>query len=697
MQISIRTGLSIGIVALVVATAALVHVPWQVTSRANVDELDRRINALAIESVGSKIDRLLEDAVAARRAIGENIGGGATDIEDRGRAEALFLAVLQSQPSFSAIEFGWDDDRSLRLRRLPDGTIRAEYTQPTDAAAVQDARTYRFNDTGLRAPTQSTIDPSTYLVTQQFWYKNAFTQDTPVWSNIDRLPASGLFGVTNAQTVERNGESFGVLGVSIALGTLSRFLDGVTVGRSGTVFLANIYGQLVAAPDTALAGDADPGAPVSLPRLDENAIPAVHVVAQTLKANRLSLMALGGTRQFTTHDPVTGASYFVTLAPLPQMGLVVAVVLPSAEVLGPIERNTRLLVFGLAAFVVVMLLSGTWAARALVGRPLARVTANLRQLEDFRFETIGVVPSIFTEVRDVSGATARMAASLSSFKKYIPTELVRSLFAQGIEARLGGEMKELTILFMDLAGFTRIAERLGDGLIAFLGDYLSAMSAEIQDQRGTIDKYIGDAIMAFWGAPVPDGDHALHACRAALACQARLVELRRAGGVAGEMRARIGINTGTVLVGNVGSHDRINYSAIGDPVNVASRLESLNKAYGTEIMLGQETYEQVKDRVFARRLDTVAVYGRTGGLGVYELVGHIASEATQAPEWIAIYEAGVSRLQARDWDGAIALFRQVIAARGADGPSALQIERAEAYRSVPPPADWDGLVVMDSK
>jgi adenylate cyclase len=696
VKISIRTGLSIGIVALVILTAVLVYAPWQVTSRDNIDMLDDRINALAIESVGSKIDGVLDDAVAARTAIGQNIEARATDIEDRGKAEALFVSVLEAEPNLGAIEFGWDDDRSLLVRRLPDGRVQSEYTTPSGDAAIRDRRVYEY-DKGMKAPGQSKIDPSTYLVTQQFWYKTAFTQDAPVWSNIARLPSSGAFGVTNAQNLELGGDVEGALGVSIELNTLSHFLDGITVGHTGSVFLTNTAGQLVAAPHAVAQASTDANAPVALPRLDESALLPVRVVAGALKTQAIDLKALKGAIQLTQHDAISDADYFVTLAPLPQMGLVACVVLPTAEVLGPIERNAHMLMMGLSVFVVLVLIGSILVGRLLVGAPLAKVTANLRQLEDFRFDKIDAVRSIFTEVHDVSGATARMAASLSSFKKYIPTELVRTLFAQGIEAKLGGEMKDLTILFMDLAGFTAISERLGDRLIAFLGDYLSEMSGIIQTDRGTIDKYIGDAIMAFWGAPLPDTDHALNACRAALTCQARLAELR-AGHPheMGAMRARIGINTGHVLVGNIGSHDRINYSVIGDPVNVASRLESLNKAYGTAIMLGEDTHALVKDRVMVRRLDTVAVYGRMGGLAVYELLG-LREEDTTTPAWIAQYEDGLTALRRRDWDGAITLFETVIATRGDDPPSALQIGRAGAYKAAPPPTDWDGLVVMDSK
>lgn len=701
MQVSIRTGLSVGIVAIVVATAALVHVPWQITSRGNVDELDDRINALVIEDVGSKIDALLDGAVAARAALGANIESGAADLEDRGKLEALFMALLQSQPNLTAIEYGSEDDRSLLVRRADSGTIRIEETVPVDdETAKRTVRVYRAGNGGQSTMAAGATESATYFVTQQFWYKNAFTQDTPVWSNIYRLPASGIFGVTNAATVERNGEVQGVLGVSISLDTLSAFLDSVAVGRSGAVFLTNVYGQLVATQRSMPGAMADPNAPVVLPRVDDSLVPAVHVVAGAIHAGGIDLKGLQGTRQLEYRDDRSGESYFVTLAPLPQMGLIVAVVLPAAEVLGSIERNTRMLMMGLSAFVILVLIAATLAARRLVAAPLGKVTANLRQLEDFRFDRIAAVPSMFSEVREVSGATARMATSLSSFKKYIPTELVRSLFARGIEAELGGEMRDLSIFFMDMEGFTQISERLGDRLIAFLGDYLSEMSVVVQREGGTIDKYIGDAIMAFWGAPIPSVDHALRACRAALACQARLAELRRAGaGTETElMRARIGINTGRVLVGNVGSHDRINYSVIGDPVNVASRLEALNKVYGTEILLGQGTVEETGAHLIVRRLDRVAVYGREGGLAVYELLGLCASPDAPLPAWIEAYEQGLDLLHRRAWDGAIAAFERCIAMRGEpDAPSVLQIERATAYREMPPPADWDGLVVMDSK
>src|SRR5271154_6288182 len=161
----------------------------------------------------------------------------------------------------------------------------------------------------------------------------------------------------------------------------------------------------------------------------------------------------------------------------------------------------------------------------------------------------------------------------------MPTELVRTLVSQGVEARPGGQQQTLSVMFTDVAGFTGISEALGEGVVPVLAEYLEAVSRAILDRRGTIDKFIGDGVMAFWGAPLPNERHAVDACAAALESQRLLArqraEAERCGGP--PLRMRIGVNTGRMLVGNIGSSERLSYTVIGDPVNVASRLEMLGK------------------------------------------------------------------------------------------------------------------------
>jgi adenylate cyclase len=270
------------------------------------------------------------------------------------------------------------------------------------------------------------------------------------------------------------------------------------------------------------------------------------------------------------------------------------------------------------------------------------------------------------------------------------------LTSEGVEARPGGSIRPVTVLFADIAGFTGLSERLGDRIVPLLGRYFDCMSREIHANRGTIDKFIGDAVMAFWGAPAANADHALDACRAALACQRAI---RMAGLTDDSGRAlgvRIGINSGEVLVGNIGSEVRLNYTVIGDAVNVASRLEGINKQYGTHVIIGEETRRLAGDRVHVRELDRLAVYGRAGGLHIYELIA-IAETGMPLPSWASLYEAGLAAYRARNFAAAMGFFQMVLVAREGDRPSQVMIERCRGFLEVPPEQDWEATIAMDTK
>src|SRR5204863_4663755 len=206
-------------------------------------------------------------------------------------------------------------------------------------------------------------------------------------------------------------------------------------------------------------------------------------------------------------------------------------------------------------------------------------------------------------------------------------------------------------------GFTGMSERLGEGIIPLLSRYFDSVSAQIQVHNGTIDKFIGDAVMAFWGAPAPNPDHAADCCRAALACQRAVVAAGLIDDKSEPIKIRIGINSGDMLVGNIGSEVRLNYTVIGDAVNIASRLESTNKVYGSTIIIGPETRRLAGYHILVRELDRLAVYGRAGGLQIYELLD-MADEAGGAPDWVKAYETGLASWRAREFTDAIAAFEK---------------------------------------
>ncbi len=278
-----------------------------------------------------------------------------------------------------------------------------------------------------------------------------------------------------------------------------------------------------------------------------------------------------------------------------------------------------------------------------------------------------------------------------TFRYYLSETVMTEMLEHPEHLKLGGEKRELTVLFSDIRGFTGIAERTApEALVRFVNGYLTPMTAVVLEEGGTLDKYIGDALMAFWGAPVAQEDHALRACRAAMRFLAELERLRplwRAEGL-GEVEIGVGINTGTMVVGNMGSDVRFDYTVMGDAVNLASRLEGANKLFGTEVLLSEETHARVRGEVCARRLGSVRVRGKQRPTQVYEL-RHLGPPVPGEAETVAHFEAGVDAFGARDWEQAERRFQAVQRLWPKDGPSRRYLDEVAFLRLSPPGPDWD--------
>jgi adenylate cyclase len=288
-----------------------------------------------------------------------------------------------------------------------------------------------------------------------------------------------------------------------------------------------------------------------------------------------------------------------------------------------------------------------------------------------------------------------------SFSRFLAPAIVDEVLGREGSLQLGGEKRELTALFADIRGFTSISERLDPHrLLELLNQYLTPMTEVIVSRhQGTLDKYMGDAIMAFWGAPQVQPDHALRACQAALDMLAELARLRQGWRAAGmpDVDIGIGLNTGPMSVGFVGSQDRFyNYTILGDAVNLASRLEGANKQYGTRIIIGPQTFAQVQGRVVARQLDLVRVKGKQEPVRIYELLGMGPTPPADAA-FLEAFGWGFGAWQAQRWDEAIAHFREADRLRGGDECSRVYLARCERMRREPPGPDWDGAFTMESK
>jgi adenylate cyclase len=285
----------------------------------------------------------------------------------------------------------------------------------------------------------------------------------------------------------------------------------------------------------------------------------------------------------------------------------------------------------------------------------------------------------------------------NSFALYLAPQVIDKMLASKKLPVLGGETRDVTVFFSDLAGFASISEKMTPAeLVAFMNEYLSAMTDIIESKGGYVDKYIGDSIVAVFGAPADDGEHASNAARAALGCRARLDELNRdsAAFKGYKVAHRMGLNSGAALVGNIGSRRRFNYSVMSDAVNVASRLEGANKYYGTTIAASEMTVELTGSTFTWRELDAIRVKGRATPVKIYELLAEAGEETPQQAADATAYAQGLAYWRSREFDAAAKCFERVA---DVDRPSALFLSRANAFARLPPGPDWEPVTTLDAK
>jgi len=371
---------------------------------------------------------------------------------------------------------------------------------------------------------------------------------------------------------------------------------------------------------------------------------------------------------------------------------IVGIVVPRNFYLGDMIRATWHIFWAGLAMVSAIVITGIIVLR-LVLRAQSLVLQETSRMNRFEF-----VPSRHEsplgDVQEVLGGLERAKTAMRAMSKYVPVNLVRQLYRDGEEPKLGASPAELSVLFTDIRGFTTFAEQMPpDELAETLGRYLQVMATVIQGEKGTIDKYIGDAVMVFWNAPDPVELHEILACRTALRCNEALQRFYAMPewGDAPRFETRFGLHRCQASVGHFGSPERFNYTAIGDGINLTSRLEALNKHYGTTIIASETIYEAAKQDFDFRLLDRVAVKGKMQGITIYELLG--ASVDGQArPQAVERYEEAFALYQ----QGAFARAISLLEMQSSDAPSLALLARCREFLAHPPPA-WDGVYGFTSK
>jgi adenylate cyclase len=535
---------------------------------------------------------------------------------------------------------------------------------------------------GTTAPSPRT-PPADYDPRTQDWYRNAAASSATAWSPPYDFFDNGTRGITasRAWRAGNNAPASGVFTVDFYLADLQGMLD-VVAAPWNSLFCAILQ------PDgSILSTSQNPEAPDLSRALSDWVKQNPNFKDSTRDATHLVTLRVGATDYLAAFDRVSGSS---------GLKCIVASLQPRALVYRGLDRASRQMIeIATGALLIAVALGSLMAWR--ICAPLHHLERDLTRVGQFQLAEGDRTRSVVYEVNQLNDAASRMKTGLRSFLKFVPGDLVRQVLASGREAALGGEIRRLTIFFSDIEGFTAYSETTTpDKLVHELADYFEIVSSRLRQNGGEIDKFIGDGVLAFFNAPGEVPRHEEHACRATLAALQGLAARQREQG-APQFRTRVGLHTGDVLVGNMGTADRLAYTVLGDVVNVASRLEALNKVYGTQMIASGEVHDHAGAEFEWRHLDRASPAGRKGAMEIYELLGAKGEVDGERLRRRDAYEQALDRYFARAFAEARTLFAKLASEDAADKASALMTARCKELSTEPPPVNWDGVFAHPTK
>jgi len=502
-KLGLRVALTGLVVVTVLVTALLIHLTWSYTAQRNVRDVAGQLNNQIIESVRHELQQIRDNAWAVQQALQSIFVQQAIRPEDEAKREFVFLALLRSQPSLSWVSFGFPNGSFFGAQKASDSKFNMVEVSWDAAHGRGSLRVDRYHPEtdgiNIHFDQREGPTPIAFDALEQSWYKRAVDEDSSGWNMVAHLPESDRQAISTSTPLfydPQDRKNFaGVINIVIELDRLSQFLTGLRVGTSGTAVVLRRDGEVIAAADQDAIAQQQVGRMPQLAALGQKN-PLLALVDRLVRVKQVDLSTIKATRQLEATS-TSGDPYFVTFALIQFQNWVIVTVIPQRDFLASIERAARMLLLGLIAVTIVLALIAVFFANRLIANPLLQIAAQLKHIESFQLDRITRLVSRLRELDDLSGAIIQMRAGLASFQKFIPTDLVRTLVARGIEAVPGGHHEVLTVMFTDLVGFTAISERLGDSVVGPLTEYLESNSGAITRWRGTIDKFIGDTMITF--------------------------------------------------------------------------------------------------------------------------------------------------------------------------------------------------------
>ncbi len=688
--LSVGVGIGVGVLTLNNTRSAVRRLSDTVLREVREQTVDKTGAFLGVArpSLGLLRDLLSRDAACGIHAPEEPRDAA---LRERGRH---LIRTLKSSTHYDMVYFGDSKGYFTGARRRGRGYL-VEFRWPSDGGTRRRAYFVTEDDSWERVvlSDRRPFDPRT-----RPWYVSAASSRAFVWTDPYVFHEAGMPGITAALPVTgAGGQLRGVVGVDIYLHDLDGFVK--RFRESGRyVCILSSQGRVVAQPGRSAAeltryasGEGGNDEPAALPSAAMSKDPLLKAIGRA---------KIGAATRDDIRLDAGGESYLAASYAMNTEGRdwSVIVAVPRREVVGVVQTNTLITFAACLLVMALSVLAGIYAARS-IARPLHVFAGEMDQVANLDIPDRPSPRSRIQEVDEMGRALDRMKAGLRSYQRYVPAALVRSLHEAGDEARIGGKHARLTVSFADIKNFTGFAEgRDPAEVVERLGEFLELVEGQVSRYGGIVDKYSGDEVMALWGPPIaPLEDPEWCACEAALGYFEAMRAQSEATGQPPALQAAIGIHTGDALVGNIGSKVRLSYTAIGDAVNVASRVESLNRMYRTRILVTEATMSSVMDHFEARLVDKVAVKGRREGIRLYELLARHGEldELTQA--LCQQHYAAMKLYRERDWPAAHAAFMRVLETKPDDGPSLVLAERCAEFAANPPPSVWDGVYQVNLK
>ena len=601
-----------------------------VSYRSNALVIDDYSNKFIEKSIKDNINnatRLLNPIISSARSAGTLMRDRPDYFREESSSDYLHEIVASNEAVYAAYA-AFEDGSFRQVRRAVKGKTVLDKPISPDTQIIDryiDMRkrsadgvtpdVYRFHSE-WRKILGTDSGPASYDPRTRGYYKEALRLKTLTVSDVYPFASSGELGITVTAPIISNDHAIGVFAVDLTLKTLSRYLSDNRVTANSITIMADESGGVIAHPELEM-GIAQKGGELVQNRLAK--LGDVRVMAALGERLR------SGKDHFIFTAGPDSTEYIGTFSPFPKdfnKPWELLILTPTDDFVGVIKNtNRRLLIFGVLAFCLQLVL--IYRLSKTISRPMELLADEVSNIRAFRFDNTKVVKSPVAEIDHLAKAVYLLTRALESFTSYVPRGLVQQLMESGQGTKLGVESRYLTLFFTDLEGFSTLSEsEPSQQLLARVSDYFSSVTSAIEREHGTVDKYIGDAVMAFWGAPNHVESHAYLACVAAVRSQRRMAIRNRdwAAQNMAPLKVRIGIHSDAVLVGNVGSAERLSYTVMGDGVNVAARLEGINKEMGTWVCVSQAVFREAGERLWLRPIDTVTVKGRKGELLIYELL-----------------------------------------------------------------------------